>query len=348
MTGNLSRPFRLWIQVCVLLCASAALAGCGTVTAPWLPQTTVAPLPGEDLSKPCVYSLRLAGVTGTGTSAPNPVDAPFITQKAVLVIYERGDSSTLFNDPKVVQMASQLQLAEVFANECDAASFPDFQPDATKGPGRALFQALTQFATITDHPELAQANVILSGFSAAGYLSVTMANAYPTRVLGAIPHAPASAYFDLDNVQVSQAAAQIPMLILAGATDIAAGTQRPYNLFLRGWNQGAPWGFGVENLNHCCTDSVNTVMIPWVTALMSNNVQPSASGALKLRPLDATVSPSVRYTCTPDGLFDAIGWQDCGITEASILPSTSGGPQVGWLPDQSTANAWLSWVLAPH
>ena len=271
--------------------------------------------------------------------------APHVTQTAVMVIFQRGDSETLFNDPKLVATLSDLNMAEMFAYECDASSFPDLQADATKGPGRALFQALNQLAETTEHPELSSANVILWGFSAAGYLSVSMTSAYPQRVLGAIPYAPASEYYNLDNVPVSPDAAHVPMLILGSATDLAAGTQRPMNLFLRGWSQNGRWGFGVQNLlNHCCADSTANVTMPWVKAIAQQQSTTSTTGQLVLKASTTPPPPTVRFTCSPDGLFDAIGWQDCAFTGASILPSTTGGQQAGWLPDVDSANAWLTWV----
>lgn len=319
----------------------AALTGCGTVVQPYLPQTSVAALPGEDLQGPCLYSLRL--VTGP---PPSPGAPPaLVTQTGVLVVYERGDSSTVFADERLIAMAQQLHLAMMFAYECDAVSYADLQVNATQGPGRALFTALSQFAISTNHPELNSANLVLFGFSAAGYLSVTMTNAYPSRVLGAIPFAPASAEIDLDGVAVSASAAGVPMLILANGEDIDAGTQRPINLYLRGWSQGAPWGFAVQNgTGHCCTDSAVPLMVPWITGLLQQQTATSASGLAAPRPQPNPAVPVVRFDCVPDGQVDVFYNNVCAFPSASILPSVSGGPYSGWMPDAASAQAWLQWV----
>ena len=31
----------------------------------------------------------------------------------------------------------------------------------------------------------------------------------------------------------------------------------------------------------------------------------------------------------------------------SVLPSTAGGPQAGWLPNADAADAWMKWVTSP-
>ena len=323
------------------LCFAFVLAGCGTIVQPWGPTTTVAALPGEDLAGPCRYQMHLAANT-----APNGQVPPPLTQAGVLVIYERSDSSALYDDPKVLAMAQQLHFATMFAYQCDAKSFNDIQYDASKGPGRALFQALNQFAGITGHTELANANVVLSGFSAAGYLSLTMANLYPQRVLGLVLYAPASSHADVSVFPVSPAAAQIPTLVLASGGDTSAGTHRPLVLFQHEWSMGAPWGFGVQkNVGHCCNDSIAPLMIPWVAAVVQGTTVASAAGTVATQSQAVAVQPTVQFTCDAVPRFDVFGWQNCEIGDPSLV--TSAAPpslQPAWLPDTATAQAWLTWV----
>ena len=262
---------------------------------------------------------------------------------------ERSDSKELYQDPAVRAMATQLNLSLLYAYECDAKSFHDLQYDASKGPGRALFQALSQFATLTEHPELATANVVVYGFSAAGYLSMTMTNDYPGRVLGAILDAPATGYADLNDVAVSATAANIPLLILANADDTQAGTQRPFNLFIRGQAMGAPWGFGVQNATgHCCTDSTRSLLVPWITAIMQDYTTTSTTGQAVLRTGLNSLAPSVQFTCNYDGFADVLGEGDCAFVSVSILPASAGGLVTAWLPDATVADAWYAWVTDPN
>ena len=324
-----------------LLCIALLTTGCGMDVVPLLPETTVANLPGEDLAGPCTYALRLT---------PGPVvvqgQAPTsIPQTGVLVVFERLDSLTLFDDPTVIAAAQKLHLAMMYAYECDAASFDDLQPMATSGPGRALFQALNQFAVSLQHPELANANVFLTGFSAAGFLTLTTANAYPSRVLGTVAYAPASGYFDISGVKASPGAAKIPSLILVSANDIAAGDQRPFVYFLNGWAQGAPWGFASQQgVNHCCVDSIAPMLNQWMTSIFTEYTSAAPGGLVsftaQLNPAPATVA----FEISSDGSFDPFGYQNFYLGSYSILPSTSGGPYRAWLPDQATTQAWVTWI----
>ena len=269
----------------------------------------------------------------------------------MLVVFERSDSLKLFEDPTLIAAAQGMHMAMLYAYQCNAASFDDLQPDATEGPGRALFQGLNQFAVSLNHPELAQANVFLTGFSAAGYLSVTTALEYPGRVLGTIPYAPAAAVDDLDTVVVTPAAARIPSLILVSATDIAAGDQKPFFLFDRGWGQGAPWGFASQHaLNHCCVDSVAPILIPWMSAIFTEYTAAQTNGLVALKSLNAPAAPVVAFQIASDGSFDPFGYQDFFFGLASILPSADGAaePFQAWLPDQASAQAWLTWVTNPN
>ncbi len=127
--------------------------------------------------------------------------------------------------------------------------------------------------------------------------------------------------------------------------------------FQRGWQQGAPWGFGVQNhTGHCCTLSTRDVMIPWVNALVAplekgatipTNPTIASLGFQAQAQSGGAVLPTVRFLCYTDGFYDSYGEADCWIPSASILPSTVGGPEAGWLPNADAADAWLKWVTSP-
>lgn len=325
---------RFLLVMGLLVCGLTWLTGCGGTVVAGL-GTSVATLPTEDLNGPCTYELQLA--TAVGGSA--------ITQAGVLVIFERGDSLNLYDDTDVQAMAQQLHLAMIFARECDAASTGDLQPDATTGPGRALFAALSQLGATTRHPELTNAPVVLYGFSAAGVLTATLTDAYPSRVLGAITYAAGSAHYDLDDLIVSDGAAHVPMLVLANAQDPSSGTQRSYSLFQRGWARGAPWAFAVQNQTaHCCTLTTRNILITWVTALLHAQTTVGANGQAVLNVPTSPAPPAIRFLCAANGIVDAQEDTNCQFASASILPSTTGGPTASWLPNAAAATAWLSWV----
>ncbi len=350
MTGNFLRTLGVAGRLCALAGVLALMTGCGFKIAGPGESISVPALATEDLDGSCQFDLNMPDQAALVLGEKPALNTPVPKQVAALVIYERGDSADLFNDVVVQNMATTLHLVTVFAHQCNSKSHGDIQADATQGQGRTLFAALTQYATDSKHPEIATLPVVLSGFSAAGVLSTTMANAYPDRILGFIPYASGSVYVDLDTVPVTPQAARIPALVLANAYDPASGVQRSRRYFERGRAQGAPWGFGVQNYTgHCCTLSTRDVMIPWVTALVEpleaggTVTIPAAAKALSVGP----VAPNVRFLCYTDGYYDSYGEADCWIPSASILPSTAGGPEAGWLPSADAASAWLKWVTSP-
>lgn len=308
----------------MVLFSSLALSGCGSGVRRDTYTTTVAPLATDDLAGPCVYE------------TPIPVQA--VPQTAVLVIFERGDSDDLFLDVSMRKMAASLHMTTVFAHECDAASFNDLQPDASKGPGRALFTALNQFAAMTQHPELATSKVYLFGFSSAGLLSITLTQEYPDRVLGALPFASGSAYLNLFDLGVTPEEARVPMLIMGNAEDQLSGTERSYAFFGKGRALGAPWGFAIQNgTSHCCSLSTRNLIIPWIEAIAAGKGTAATGGGV-----------TSYFICTPDGAPDGLGYEDLSIREASITTPLVNGEDSGWLPNAATADAWLTWVTNPQ
>lgn len=354
MTGNPLQAVRIVVRVCALMGVLALMTGCGFKLAGPAETLSIAALSTEDLAGPCKFDMNLPDEPLADLSQ-NPTK-PEPTETAALVIYERGDSASLFNDTQVQNMAANLHMVTVFAHQCNAKTTGDLQGDATQGQARTLFAALTQYATDSHHPEIANLKVVINGFSAAGTLTTTMAAAYPDRILAFIPYATGDPYIDLDNVPVSAATARIPALVLANAYDPASGDERSLRYFQRGWAQGAPWAFGAQNHTaHCCTASIRDLMVPWVSALVQPLV-PAATGTSSAAQMTPTINwaaqaatdgPTVRFWCYTDGFYDAYGEADCFIYSASLLPSTSGGPQAAWLPDAASADAWLTWVTSP-
>ena len=299
-----------------------AVTGCGGFQSSVL-TTKVIPLSNEDLAGPCTFNLYF----------PDAV----VAQKGVLVVYERGDSSVIFNDVQVRQQAATLGYAMVFARQCNASSYDDIQSDPTKGPGRALFQALDQFATATGHPELASAKVVLYGFSAAAVLAAEMTSFAPQRIAGIVAYAAGSAHVDIQTFVPSAAALQVPSLFLDNAQDEDSGTYRSYVYFTRGRQSGARWGFGVQNqVSHCCNATTEPLLLPWLQEVATAGPPAAASGA--------SPASTTAFVCSPDGTIDAQNDEDCSITSALIGSPPSPSDSTGWLPGSQSAAEWLTWV----
>lgn len=316
-----------------VLLLAAALTGCGSGILQ-LSSTTVAPLASEDIAGPCRYDIDNMGAEA---------------QQGILVLFERGDTSALYQDPSFRQAIHALHYTVVWAHECLSLSENNLQPDATKGQTRMLFAALSNLASLTNHPELATTGVILYGFSAAGVLTASMANDHPDRLLGTIQYAAGSAYVNLDSISVSTAAASIPTLILANAQDRASGTSRSYRYFQRGRALGAHWAYGVQNAtNHCCNLSTRNVVLAWIQSVAASNVSAAvAQNAAAAAP--AGPGALSHFLCSPDGVKDGQGEINCEFVAAGLGQGSTGSMQgsTGWLPDQTAATAWLAWVTNP-
>ena len=321
----------------VLSIVTLGATGCGVQDAAPIATISVAPLANEDLNIPCVYELVVA--------------QPSMPIKGVLVLFARADTNELYQDASLRELTASLGYGIVYAHECPAKSFNDLQPDASRGPGRALLQAMKQFGMVTNHPELEQSSLILYGFSAAAVLTATMADQAPGRIIGSIEYAAGDAYFDLDHLQVSANAAHIPTLLLANAHDTQAGTWRNYHYFLRGRQAGASWAYAVQNATgHCCNLSTRNIIEPWITAIANahattqNDLSAEAGGNQIVLPSTSTPGSLVQFACTPDGVTDALGESDCRFSAASLETSLSEGNTSAWLPDSASAAAWLQWV----
>jgi hypothetical protein len=303
-------------------------AGCGVSGAPL--SVAIPALPTEDLDGPCRFELSMA----------KPADV----QKGILVLYERGDTDQLYDDPVLRQTIASLDYSIIWAYQCNAQSTSSFQADASAGPGRMLLAATEQFAEKSGHRELETVGIILYGFSAAGVLTATMANDQPTRLIGTIQYAAGSAYTDLDDVPVSEAAASVSTLILANATDTDSGTERSLSYFQRGRSVAAPWAYAVQNdTGHCCNLSTRRIILPWIQDIA--RLHPTPPGMADSPPLAA--GTMANFICTADGVRDAQNQTDCSFTAASL-----GAPppheDSGWLPSQTAGAAWLVWVTNPE
>jgi pimeloyl-ACP methyl ester carboxylesterase len=302
----------------------ALLLGCGTG---YSGTVSVAPLAGEDLQTSCKYDLLVVN--------------PIVEQRGVFVVFERGDTADVYNDTSVRELASDLHYAMLFAHQCNAYSVDNIQDDAAKGPGRALLAALNEFGK-GHYPEVAKAKLILFGFSASGYLAGSMMNYAPDRVVATVQLAPAAPTLStsLDDLNMTAASLSIPSLILAHADDLAAGTTRPQNYYLRAKAAGAPWTFAIKDgVGHSGSALSIPLLIPYLRAVVP---PPANVGSSKVA---ASISSAVYgdYTCSFDGWWDSAALPDCHFTAAS-LSSKAAGSSSTWLPDEATADAWLQYV----
>jgi hypothetical protein len=306
-------------------------------------QTSIAPQPDEDLAAACRYEITLMN--------------PSRNVQGVWVIFERSrDMLRYYQDADVRAFARRHHLALLFPFHCRSKSETggDMNVDPSHGIGRALFSALSQLAQTSSHPELASAKLILLGFSGTGSLVGRLAEYAPDRVLAVIPTDPG--HFDplgVDTINLSPKAAAIPHLILTGSADAVSGTQRPYAYFRRYFDQGAPWTFIVQNnAPHCCIMNAKVLILEWLDAVVVQRVKRAAGwyGFIKSQPSAATDCPDQSSPARPSwcrSTKDTWGGANWSVTAATIDKRSDppdGMMPSGWLPTDTFAKQWLSFV----
>ena len=329
--------------------ATAANAdGQGAIAAQGLVfQTSVIPQPDEDLAAACRYKVTLTD--------------PSRTVQGVWVIFERSrDMVEFYRDADVRAFARRHDLALLFPFHCASRSetVGDMNVDPSKGIGRALFAALTQLAQTSSHAELESAKLILLGFSGTGSLVGRLAEFAPDRVLAVIPTNPG--HFDplgMDTINLSPKAVAIPQLILAGSSDAVSGTQQPYEYFRRHFDQGAPWTFVVQNkAPHCCMMNAKALILLWVDAVVVQRLTRATGwyGFIKTQPSEAIDCPGQSAPARPSwcrSTYDTWGGVNWSVSAATIdrrpNPPTGMMP-AGWLPTQTFAKQWVSFVTKPE
>lgn len=335
-----------YVSVCIGLVLSAfpvsSLAAHGAVF-----QTSVTPLPDEDLASDCRYEITL-------TDRRRNI-------RGVWVIFDRGrDMLRYYGDPDVQAFARRHDFALLLPFHCRAKSGTDgdMNMDPSQGIGRALFSALDQFAEMSRHPELAFARLILLGFSGTGSLAGRFAEYAPDRVLAVIAAHPGHNPLGLDTIDLSPRAVMIPQLILTGSTDRITGTERPYAYFRKYFDQGAPWTFVVQNKTpHCCVINAKALVLMWLEAVVVQRERRGRGtqwyGFIRTTAETVQGCPNVLPPAVPiwcHGANDAWGGENWFVSAAAIERRSSSPREMmpaGWLPTRGFAKRWLSFVTRP-
>lgn len=288
-------------------------------------KTVVAPLPNEDILRPCEYRLLLP-------ESADPV-------RAVWVVFDRGqDYLRWYQDRQVQAFAREHRLALVLAMQCRSKEREDMIVDPAKGVGRALFTALDQFAASENRTELRTAPLIAMGWSGAGSLVGRLAGYRPERYLAGIAYAPGQYEpLGMNTIELSQNAIRMPQLIIANGADNINGTERPYSYFQKYFDRGAPWTFVIQNRTpHCCLQNVQTLILDWLRAILTAPSKSWGTG----RHGYITVEFSQVTDEWKRPVFNATSAR---VGETSREPASAELP-AGWLPSGTFAEGWLAFV----
>lgn len=283
-------------------------------------QTTVSPLPNEEILRACEYRMVIP-------DAKSQV-------RAAWIIFDRGqDYLKWYEDRRVRAFAGAHQLALVLPAQCRSKEREDMIVLPEKGVGRALFTALDQFAESSGHAELKTSGIIALGWSGAGSLAARLAGYRSERYIAGVAFAPGQYEpLGMDTIELPAVAILSPQLIIANGGDNINGTERPYGYFRKYYEKGAPWTFVVQNqAPHCCLQNAQTLILEWLHAVLG--AQPH-KGMGDHGYLTVEFSKVVDEWKRP--VFNAISSRvgAKGKVRPKELPA-------GWMPSSAFAEEWL-------
>jgi hypothetical protein len=241
--------------------------------------------------------------------------------RSVIVVVRWGNGSLVYDDPEW-RLLSETIKAGLLRIDFSTISTPtDYRPARIQGDAgtQVLLLILRRLADESGHQELADAPLIFWGHSAWGGGVSRLAISLAQRTVALIRYHSGPAIPDME------VARQIPLLILKGGKDTSAlpGSEE---LWKSGREIGAPWALSLDpDADHGSDDSLrraNTVMIPWIAAVLRQRV--------------ALDSKALRV------LTDASAWMGNNQT-GEIAPAAAFSGLTGnasWLPDEASARGW--------
>jgi len=289
-------------------------------------RTFVEPLPDEEILRACEYRMAPLGMSGAA--------------RAAWVIFDRGqDYLQWFLDRRVRAFANEHNLALILAIHCRSKEREDMIVEPSKGVGRALFAALSQFATSEAHPELNSVGIIPMGWSGAGSLVGRLAGFAAARYIAGIAYAPGQYEpLGMDTITLSSEAIRSPQLIIANGGDNIDGTERPYQYFRRYFDKGAPWTFAVQNRTpHCCLQNAQNLILEWLHAVLTVE-RPKAAGEQGFLHVE-------RSAVLDEWKRETFNASSCRI--GPMGKPMPGEIPAGWMPSRVFSQEWIAFVGRP-
>ena len=134
-----------------------------------------------------------------------------------------------------------------FTDKPHEESFIENYANAGQGSGQALLDVLIAFSKRSNHPELANAPLLLWGFSAGGEFNYEFTAWKPERVVAFVVNK-GGIYF---SALLPAAARRVPGLLFAGEQDLESRKRIISGLFALNRRAGALWAFAEEpNAGH--------------------------------------------------------------------------------------------------
>jgi hypothetical protein len=211
--------------------------------------------------------------------------------------------------------------------------FTDYQPlldeeyaQAVLGSGQAMLDAITAISQETERCEIADAPLLMWGFSAGGQYDYAFACFAPERVIGFVVNK--GGFYH--PVPAPSETWRVPSLMFIGADDLQRRIDAINAAYSSGRSQGAPWALAVEpDVAHDWGGSVALSRL-FFEGILPLRLPPEGGQALQ------DVDQSEGYI----GDLSTLTISPAGSTPPANLAQTA------WLPTESVAQAWRD-LVAP-
>ncbi len=244
--------------------------------------------------------------------------------RAVVILMpgSNGDARAAVEDPVWQAFAMKHKLALVGCRITDKPheqNFIEEYANVSQGSGDALLNALSSFASRSNHPELGSAPLLMWGMSAGGQFNYEFAAWKPERVLAFVVNKGGIYYTAL----APRASREVPGMLFIGGKDLESRVQTITGLFAVNRRAGALWALAEEpGAAHIVGRSRDLAVIFFEDIL---SLRLSETGALK-------------------PLAEKSGF--LGDPKSKTVRPMSEGPvpnyPTAWLPTARVARAWVA------
>jgi dienelactone hydrolase len=255
-----------------------------------------------------------------------PDNARFLRAVLVLVPGSNADGRPEVGDRFWQAFASRNDIALIgcrFTDEPHDEAFIENYANAAQGSGQALLDALRAFSERSDHPELANAPLLLWGMSAGGEFNYEFTAWKPERVVAFVVNK-GGIYF---SALLPAAARHVPGLLFAGEEDLESRKRIIAGLFALNRRAGALWAFAEEpNVGHVVGRSQE------MAAIFFDAVLPLRLGT----PASAASSAPLTALDERSGILG-------NVVQRSLRPASDSPTSTyltAWLPTERVARAW--------
>ena len=255
-----------------------------------------------------------------------PKDAGPLQGAIVLVPGSNGDGRSMAEDTVWQAFATKHKLALVachFTDKPHDQNFIEEYVNVSQGSGQALLNVLGTFATRSNHPELANAPLLLWGMSAGGQFNYEFTAWKPERVIAFVVNKGGIYYTAL----TSRAARNVPGILFIGGKDLESRVNTITGLFAVNRRGAALWALANEpGAAHIVGRSRDVALVFFEDILPLRLGAPSnATGPVTLNPI-AEKSGFI-------GDLKTKTFQPMGDGAAPNYPTD-------WFPSARVARAW--------